>query len=221
MADHDKEIPVSFHSTGLKLCGLLHRGSGDRVAVITHPHPLYGGNMYNPVVATIARAYWSGGYSTLRFDFRGTGESQGEYAGGREEPADVAAAMEYLAGTGAAHIDLAGYSFGAWINALSADGLRITGRMIMISPPVAFLDFTTISALPALALVVTGSEDEFAPPGMIEALMPSWNRDARLHIIDSADHFYSGFDRELERAVREAIIQGSLPRNFSKSEGFL
>lgn len=199
------EQPVSFFSEGLLLSGLLHRGSGDKAALITHPHPLYGGDMYSPVVETIARAYLSEGYSTLRFDFRGTGKSQGQYSGGKKEPEDVAAAIEYLAGTGANHIDLAGYSFGAWVCALGADRYQGIGRMIMVSPPVAFTDFEGIRAIPALRMVITGSEDEFAPPEMIESMMPRWNHDARLHIIHGADHFYFGFHRELEKAVVKAI----------------
>lgn len=200
------EQPISFDCNGLQLSGLLHRGSGDRAALVTHPHPLYGGNMYNPVVETIARAYRSKGYSTLRFDFRGTGNSQGEYSGGAKEPDDVTAAISYLSENGISHLDLAGYSFGAWVCALGADRYQGIKRMILVSPPVAFTDFEGIGAIPALAMVITGSEDDIAPPEIIGAMMPAWNRDARLHIIDGADHFYSGFDRELERAVIAAII---------------
>lgn len=199
------EQPVFFYSENLRLSGLLHRGSGGRAALVTHPHPLYGGNMYNPVVEAVTRAYQAKGHSTLRFDFRGTGDSQGQFGGGRKETADVIAAIDYLAGTGASTIDLAGYSFGAWVCALGAAGLKHPGRMVMVSPPVAFLDFTGIPALPGLELVITGSEDEFAPPDLIREMLPAWNPEARLLVLDGADHSFFGFDRELEKAVGGAV----------------
>jgi uncharacterized protein len=199
------EESVSFDCGDIRLSGLLHRGTGDRSAVITHPHPLYGGDMYNSVVETIARAYWAAGFSTLRFNFRGVGQSQGEYSGGVKERDDVAAAIAYLKESGFGQIDLAGYSFGAWVCALGAGIFQGISRMIMVSPPVAFVDFEGIASLPSLTTVVTGSEDEIAPPEIIRAMMPAWNPGARLHVIDGADHFYFGSDRELARLVGEAI----------------
>jgi len=199
------EQPVIFDCDGLQLSGLLHRGSGDRAALVTHPHPLYGGNMYNLVVETIARAYQSLGHTTLRFDFRGTGKSQGVHSDGEKEPRDVAAAISYLSSIGIKHLDLTGYSFGAWICALCADSGHDIEQMMLVSPPVAFIDFKDIKSIPALTTVITGSEDEFAPPDIIKTMMPGWNREARLRIIDGADHFYYGSDRELEEAVSQAI----------------
>jgi hypothetical protein len=199
------EESVFFDCGDIRLSGLLHRGPGDRAAVITHPHPLYGGDMYNLVVETVARAYQAAGLSTLRFNFRGTGRSQGEHSGGVKEQADVAAAIAYLKESGLDQIDLAGYSFGAWVCAMGAPGYRDINRMILVSPPVAFVSFDGIGSLPSLTTVVTGSHDDFAPPGIISAMMPAWNPGARLHVIDGADHFYFGFDRELEKLVGEAI----------------
>lgn len=199
------EQPVTFECNGLQLSGLLNRTSGDRAGLVTHPHPLYGGNMYNSVVETIVRAYRGKGFSTLRFDFRGTGRSQGTYSDGEKEPDDVAAAITYLFQTGITRIDLAGYSFGAWICARGADSFTGVNRMVLVSPPVAFMDFEGVSALPALDTVITGSDDEFAPPEFIEKMMPAWNPRARFHIIDGADHFYFGYDRKLEKAITESI----------------
>lgn len=199
------EEPVTFDCKGIRLSGLLQRTTGDRAALVTHPHPLYGGNMYNSVVETITRAYQSEGYSTLRFDFRGTGKSQGVYSNGREEPDDVAAAISYLHETGINHLHLAGYSFGAWICALGAGVYQSLERMILVSPPVALIDFKDIQTIPALAAVITGSEDEFAPPEIIKTMMPAWNPEARFHVIDNADHFYFGFDRKLEKLIAGAI----------------
>ena len=67
------EKPVLFESTNLKIEGLFCSMPGDRGVVTTHPHPLYGGNMYNNVVASLVRIYQLAGYTTLRFNFRGVG----------------------------------------------------------------------------------------------------------------------------------------------------
>ncbi|MDP4978699.1 MAG: alpha/beta hydrolase, partial [Desulfobacterales bacterium] len=73
---------MCIRSGDLELEGLFESGRTTRGVVITHPHPLYGGNMYNPVVDAIRRAYRLKGVATLRFNFRGTGESEGQHDNG-------------------------------------------------------------------------------------------------------------------------------------------
>src|SRR5206468_750107 len=84
------------------------------IVVIAHPLPTHGGTMRNPLVAALARASAERGWYALRFNFRGVGSSAGEWAGGRSEPDDVAAAVDYARGlTHGVRLGLAGYSFGA------------------------------------------------------------------------------------------------------------
>ena len=108
------EEKISFLSDGYEIEGLLEKSSLQKGVVITHPHPLYGGDMHNNVVVAMARVYRQKGYTTLRFNFRGVGNSQGSYGDGVGEQEDVRAAISYLAGLSTLKIDLAGYSFGAW-----------------------------------------------------------------------------------------------------------
>jgi len=199
------EKTVFFKSEKLELEGLLGRESDDRAVVVTHPHPLYGGEMHNPVVDIIARAYQQMGYTTLRFNFRGVGRSPGTYDDGKGEGQDVLAALSYLRDTGFKTIDLAGYSFGAWVNAHVNPGAAGYERMVMVSPPVAFMDFSKVSALPSLALVVAGGRDDIGPPDMIRQLLPGWNPEARFEIIQGTDHFYSGALDTLEGVLRQAL----------------
>ena len=71
----------------------------------------------------------------------------------------------------------------------------------MVSPPVAFIDFKSISDLSSLKLIVTGSLDDIAPAGMVEKLYPAWNPTAKFEIISGADHFYGGFTDRLEEIL--------------------
>ena len=192
---------VTFISNGLKIEGRLTEGDHPKGVVITHPHPLYGGDMHNNVVAAVSRTYQKIGCTTLRFNFRGVGGSQGNYDDGIGEQEDVRAAVAYLADSGMRQIDLAGYSFGAWVNALAVnDGLKID-NMIMVSPPAAFIDFKSISNLDSLKLIVTGSRDDIAPAGMVEKLYPTWNPTAKFEVIEGDDHFYGGYTNQLEAVL--------------------
>ncbi len=172
-------------------------GSARKGIVITHPHPLYGGDMHNPVVDTIRKVYRKKGYTTLRFNFRGTGQSQGKHDAGQGEQADVRAAVDKLKADGLEEIHLAGYSFGAWINARSVFAGLSVKRMVMVSPPAAMIDFSGVGSLDSLGLVVTGGRDDMAPVEEIEKMMQTWNKTAHLEVIGPADHFYGGYLNDL------------------------
>ncbi|MGD1972644.1 MAG: alpha/beta hydrolase [Desulfobacterales bacterium] len=201
------EAKIKFLSDGHELEGRLEKSALQKGVVITHPHPLYGGNMDNNVVDAIGRVYRQNGYTSLRFNFRGVGNSQGSHDNGIGEQADVLAAVSYLADLGIEQIDLAGYSFGAWINALSSINEPRSANMIMISPPVAFIDFGTISDLGSLRLIVTGSLDDIAPPDLIEKCYGGWNSEAQFEVINGADHFYVGYIDRLE-AILAGYLEG-------------
>ena len=186
----DEKVTVASHKAVLE--GLIHRSHSAMGVVITHPHPLYGGDMYNPVVEAIESAYRKEGFTTLRFNFRGTGSSTGRHDQGVGEQADVIAAVDYLRKTGLSSIHLSGYSFGAWVNAMALQNNLAVEALTMVAPPVAFIEFAADIRLPHLATVVAGSRDEFAPPDLIRPQMTRWNRDATLKIIGGADHFFFG-----------------------------
>ena len=130
------ETPVALDVRGgLRLEALLALPESPKAGlVVCHPHPLYRGDMENPVVVRVAEVAQGVGMATLRFNFRGVGASGGVHAGGEGEQDDVAAALAALAGRLPAEspIGLAGYSFGAWVAA------RVAAAM---------------PSLPALALV--------------------------------------------------------------------
>ncbi|MBU0987809.1 MAG: alpha/beta hydrolase [Proteobacteria bacterium] len=196
---------IFFQSDDYQIEGLFDERPGSRGVVVSHPHPLYGGDMFAAGVESIVHVYWKKGYTTLRFNFRGVGNSQGHYEGGIGEQQDVRGAISYLNEAGVKKIDLAGYSFGAWVNAHALSQGPSVDRMVLVSPPVGFMDFKNVAALDCLKLVVTGSRDTIAPPEMIQKMLPAWNPEARFEIIEGADHFYGGY---LERL--ESVLAGCL-----------
>jgi alpha/beta superfamily hydrolase len=199
------EKEKTFKSGTLTFHGLLEEHPGKKGVVVTHPHPLYGGDMYNHVVEVICRAYREKQYTCLRFNFRGVGLSEGEHDSGVGEQDDVMAALDYLSALGKNEIDLAGYSFGAWVNAQGLDKYHHVKRMIMVSPPVNAMDYSFLSYHPKIKLVISGSHDDIAGTQGIKEGIQIWNPEAILKIIDGADHFYGGKTEELKRLIIEFL----------------
>ena len=199
------EERVFIQSGGLKIEGLLGNSSGQGAVLITHPHPLYGGDMYNNVVSSVVKAYSQTGYTTLRINFRGVGQSEGAYGQGVGEQEDVRAAIDYLFELGKSSIDLVGYSFGAWVNALGLKNLEQVQRVIMVSPPVNFIDFSFLGYSSKIRLVIAGSADDIGPPGMIQGMLATWNPDSEFKVIQGADHFYWGKTGEIEKIIKNFL----------------
>jgi len=196
---------ITFLSEEYEIEGLLNQRDEKKGVVVTHPHPLYGGDMYNLVVESIVHVYHMKGYSTLKFNFRGVGRSQGAYDNGLGEQKDVLSALSFLADMGMERIDLAGYSFGAWVNAHALQKDTLAKQMIMVSPPVGFMDFRSIVTMNSLKFVVTGNRDDIAPANVIEKMISTWNPNARFEVIDGADHFYGGYLNQLESVLSSTV----------------
>ena len=164
--------------------------------VVCHPHPLYGGDMENPVVVRIAEVCGNLGLATLRFNFRGVGRSAGAHDGGAGEQRDIEAALTHLAGlVGAGRpLALAGYSFGATVAAGLAPRHAGLAGLALVAPPLARADIGQFSALAAFGerlLLVAGTLDEVCPVDALTRLGEALPR-ATLDVIDGANHFFFG-----------------------------
>ncbi len=195
-----KEL-VSIPANREILEGLFEQVGKERAVVITHPHPTYGGDMYNSVVHTISKAFQQLSYSTLRFNFRGVGKSTGSYDNGLGEQEDVKYAIQYLSELGFNSIGLAGYSFGSWVIYNLVINNKLKNSIVLVSPPVDFIEFENNQLLDSLKMVLVGDRDDFASLENINQLVPIWNPKAHLEIIQGADHFYSGYLEKLESAL--------------------
>ncbi len=199
------ETPVQIPNQSIQLDGMMQAKDSRRAVVITHPHPLYGGDMDNPVVRAIAKSFADNGFATLRFNFRGTGKSTGMYDEGQGEQSDVRAALAFLSAEGYHRCWLAGYSFGAWVNAAVVSHGYAVQDHVMVSPPVAFLSFDAIAGMPSTGLIVTGEADDIAPAGLIMAHIHRWDQNIRLDVIPGCDHFYSGYLSRLREHLHAYI----------------
>ena len=203
------EIQVTFRSGDLTLEGLLANPGGDApAAVVCHPHPMYGGSMFNNVVDAILAALWQAGYATLRFNFRGVGRSDGEHDGGPGEVDDAVAAMAFLlAQPGVRKQDavMAGYSFGAMV-AVSAGYERAEiARIVAVALPLAMADARIPDGASKPVLLVSGDSDSYSPVAGLQALKAKIGDSARLEIVAGTDHFFGGREAELSRVIAAAL----------------
>lgn len=178
---------------GLHLEALVSPGDNPKTGlVICHPHPLYGGDMDNPVVVRIAEVAQSLGVATLRFNFRGVGASGGVHGGGDGEQEDAAAALAGLAVrlSPESPIGLAGYSFGAWVAARVAAASPGLPALALVAPPLGMYDLDFLDRAPLQTLIVSGSRDQYCPVEALERLGKRLGTGAE--VIDGAEHFFFG-----------------------------
>lgn len=187
-----EELITITGSGNICLEGYLNRQDTGKAVVLAHPHPLYGGNMDAPVICRMAACFQSAGIATLRFNFRGTGGSSGEFDNGRGEQDDVRSALAFLSDQGYDQLFLAGYSFGSWVNAhVVSTGIDICDH-IMVSPPAALLSFDQVGQLPNTGLIITGENDDFSPVFLVHDLLSKWKITPHVAVISNTDHFYVG-----------------------------
>ncbi len=170
--------------------------------VICHPHPLYGGDMDNPVVVRAAEVAEEAGLATLRFNFRGVGASRGAHDQGRGEQEDVKAALALLADRlpGGRPVALAGYSFGAWVVAGVAAASAPPG-LILIAPPLGMFGFDALEGYGESVLLAAGSRDPYCSVDDLERLAKRLTRPT-VEVIEEADHFFFGKLYPLGEAIR-------------------
>lgn len=190
------ERPLAVRSDGLLLEARLHEAEPAAfAAVVLHPHPQYGGDMDNHVVATLCETLAASPATTLRVNFRGAGRSEGAFDGGRGEVNDARAAVVALRSAAPGlPLVLIGYSFGAMIAAalLADSSAPPVDALILVSPPIAN------SALPGAThqlptLVLTGDQDAISPAAAVSALATPARR--TVVIPGVAHNWYPGIER--------------------------
>lgn len=177
-----------------------------RAAVICHPLPLFGGTMHNKVVYRIARAFQDSGFATLRFNFRGTGRSEGEHDDGRGEQDDLRAAITFIEEKHfGAELWLAGFSFGSVVMLRAAACDDRVRAIVAAGVPVSKYDFSDLPRCEKPKLFVQGSVDQFGARADLEIVFAQLDEPKELKIIEGADHFFEGHLGELSQSVGDFI----------------
>ena len=178
------------------------QGDARGIALVAHPHPLFGGSLDNKVAQTLARALAELGYEAWRPNFRGVGETEGQHDEGRGEVDDLAAVLAHARSDPATPVVLGGFSFGAAMATLLAERLRNEGhparRIVLVGVAVTHY---ALPAVPTDSVVIHGELDDTIPL----AAVLDWARshDVPVIVVPGADHFFHGRMHVLRALVRQ------------------
>ena len=189
---------VIFNGPDGRLEGRYHQSKRPNapLALLLHPHPQYGGTMNNKVVFNLYQNFARRGFSSLRFNFRGVGRSQGQFDNGQGELSDAASALDWMQSrnpnTNTCWI--AGFSFGAWVAMqLMMRRPEISG-FISIAPPASQHDFSFLAPCPASGMIIHGDKDEVVPQSSVDKLAQKLQKQKNIkidyRIIEGSDHFF-------------------------------
>jgi len=173
------------------------------LALVLHPDPERGGTMNNKISFMMHQAFVARGFSTLRFNFRGVGKSQGIFDKGEGELSDAATVLDWMQdiNPNAPYTWIGGYTFGAWI------GMQLLMRrpeikgFIAVTPPANQEDFSFLAPCPQSGLIIHGADDDRVAPESIADLVGRLNEQKGINIdhrkIEGANHFFSNHTEEL------------------------
>ncbi len=203
------ELKVQFPCGSLTLEGIWHLSGGEGVypaVVVCHPHPLYGGDMHNGMVAAVCEELVAQGISALRFNFRGVGGSGGEFEEGIGEQEDIKAAISLAASSkfvDRARMGLCGYSFGAGVVLTVASKLKRVRALAAISPPLFIPGLERLENFTGPKFFIGGSEDSLFSAQDLARFVESLPEPTEHEIIRGADHFWLGHERKAAKKAAD------------------
>jgi uncharacterized protein len=191
-----------------RLEALLNAGRPEApyAVLACHPHPLGGGTIHNKVIYNAMKTFHGYGLPVLRFNFRGTGLSEGAHDDGRGEQDDVRAALDWLDREFRLPILFVGFSFGANVGLQACCGDRRVKGLVALGVPVHAegrdyqYDFLAHCAQPKL--FISGTEDQYAPTPGVKAIVSAAAQPAELVLVPQADHFFLGKIPEMQHAIQ-------------------
>ena len=192
-----------FPSGELALEGTLHLPDADGRfpgVVICHPHPQYGGDMYNVIVASLARSLCKAGIAALRFHFRGVDMSEGSFGGGVGEIEDAVEALSFLClndHVDASRIGIAGYSFGAAVALAAASRSNLPQAVVSIACPSRVFNEMSAQELLLPKMLIVGEHDHDFPAQQFKFMARRFTDPKEVEVIGGADHFFGGHVSEV------------------------
>jgi alpha/beta superfamily hydrolase len=194
------------------------------LALILHPHPEHGGTMNNKITYLMFQAMVERGFSTMRFNFRGVGRSQGMFDRGEGELSDAASALDWLQdlNPNAPYVWIGGFQFGAWI------GMQLLMRrpeiegFISVAPPANLYDFSFLAPCPSSGLVIQGGRDDVVPEpsvqGMVDKLQAQKGIDIDYRVLENANHFFHDRTDDLVGCIHDHMNNAKKGGNFVASD---
>ncbi|WP_300304377.1 alpha/beta hydrolase [Ferrovibrio sp.] len=195
------------------------------IALILHPHPLYGGTMNNKVVYNLFHVFAKRGFSVLRFNFRGVGRSQGTFDHGTGELSDAASALDWLQAynPNASAVWIAGFSFGAWISMQLLMRRPEIDGFISVAPPAGMYDFGFLAPCPSSGLIIQGTDDKIVSEAEVAKLAQRLSLQKGIKIdykkVQGADHFFEGKLDELTAACDKYVKTSLVPTSARAGKG--
>ena len=177
------------------------------VAIVCHPHPLFGGNMSNKVTHILARACNDLDATAVRFNFRGVGRSEGAHDDGRGEVDDVLAVVEWVKQRWPnAMLWLAGFSFGAAMALRAALRRSDIARLVTVAPALRWLQQVS-QASHCPWLVIQGDRDELVDVDAVRGWLQTLSEPPSLVVLSGAEHFFHGRLNDLREAVKAWLMR--------------
>ena len=205
-----RQKAVMFEAEGLNFEGIVAEPDDTTEPVpgivICHPGPLNGGNMDNNVVLAVSSALVEQGFATMRFNFRGVGNSQGEHSKGELEHQEALAALEFLKawpGVNEGKLGLAGYSFGNGVILGSAELQKQARVFVFVSPSLRVLENTCLKSDQRPKFIITGEMDRLACSPEFQPTLESFSPRPACQVVDGADHFWAGREEEVSGPVSQ------------------
>lgn len=209
-----RQSAVSFKAKGMNFEGIVATpddvGSPVPGVVICHPHPLFGGNMDNNVVIAVSFALVEQGFATIRFNFRGVGNSDGEHTKGELEHQEVLGAFDLMKAwpnVDGGKLGLVGYSFGTSVILGSSAVQKKAKSIALVSPNIRAISDTPLKKSKTPTMIITGSRDKLVEAEDLQANLDAFAHSPRYEVVNGADHFWGGLERQLVGPVAEFFAE--------------
>lgn len=208
-----RQSAVSFQTAGLSFEGVIAQpdatGGPWPGVVICHPHPLHGGSMHNNVVLALALGLVEEGFVTLRFNFRGVGESEGEHGQGETEYQEALGALDLIKAwpDTRGKTGLVGYSFGSGVILRHETLYKEVDAVALVSPAQRYVSDTPLKTRKLPALIVAGDRDRIVDAEQLDAELKTFDREPESRIFEGVDHFWYGQEGRLVPEVARFFIE--------------
>ena len=202
-----RQSAVSFTAKGMNLEGIIALPDGDGPfpgVVMCHPHPLHGGNMDNNVVVAVTFGLADAGIASLRFNFRGVGNSQGEHAKGEKEHEETLVAMDFLGALPDVdddRIGLGGYSFSTRVICAHKQLYKKPRAIALVAPSIEAITDSPLQTEITPKMIITGDRDRLVNADGVDGQLARFDPPTDYHVVPGADHFWVGQEGQMAECV--------------------